>query len=382
MKTHKLIPTIILITALVTACAPLNTPSAGTQPAQPTASAASSSAVLDLVQGDGLLSDLYERVNPGVVSIRAYSNVNGDGAGSGFVYDAENGYILTNEHVTEGANELEVVFHNGLLAKAELVASDPDLDISVIQVLNPPEELTELALGSSAGLKVGQSVISLGNPFQLAGSMSLGIVSAIGRSMSSATGGYFTSVDLIQTDAAINQGNSGGPLLNLAGEVIGINRAIRTINESATGQALNSGVGLSIPIDIVKRVVPALIKDGKYAYPYLGISGMEEMTLPEWEALGFDGSVIGAYVNKVTPGGPAEKAGVVGGSEESSLNYLMKGGDVITAVDGKPVRKLSDLISYILTYHAPGDSISLSILRGGEPITAVLVLGNRPAAAQ
>lgn len=382
MKTQKILTISILTIFLLSACAPAAAPGTA-QPSQPAANSSTQAGVINLVQADGLLSDLYDRVNPGVVSIRAYSNANiGNSAGSGFVYDAKQGYIITNEHVTEGADKLEIAFHDGKLAKAELVAADADLDIAVIRVLNPPEPLVPLALGSSAAVRVGQSVISLGNPFQLAGSMSLGIVSAIGRSMSSQSGGFFTSVDLIQTDAAINQGNSGGPLLNLDGEVIGVNRAIRTINESASGLALNSGVGLSIPIDIVKRVAPALIEKGKYDYPYLGISGMEEMTLPEWEALGFDGSVIGAYINKVTPGGPAEKAGLVGGSEESSLRYLMKGGDVITAVDGKPVRKLSDVISYIFVNRSPGESIELTVVRGGKTITATLVLGSRPASAQ
>ena len=384
MRITKIITLSIITLFIISACAPAAAPAPapGAQPSPLASNGSAQGGVVDLVQADGLLSDLYERVNPGVVSIRAYSGVNGNGAGSGFVYDAENGYIITNEHVTEGAESLEVVFYNGKLAKAELVASDADLDISVIRVLNPPETLTALPLGNSAELRVGQSVISLGNPFELAGSMSLGIVSAIGRSMSSQSGGFFTSVALIQTDAAINQGNSGGPLLNLAGEVVGVNRAIRTINESASGLALNSGVGLSIPIDIVKRVAPALIEKGKYDYPYLGITGMEEMALPEWEALGYDGSVVGAYINKVTAGGPADKAGLRGGSEASTLSYLTKGGDVITAVDGVAVRKLSDVISYIFLNRAPGESVVLTVLRGGETLTVTLVLGSRPASAQ
>ncbi len=224
---------------------------------------------LDYEYQDSLLTTLYEKVNPGIVSIQVLSQA-GSSLGSGFVLDKA-GYIVTNFHVVEGARDLEVDFPSGMKIRGEVVGTDLDSDLAVIKVNAPEESLFPLPLGDSNQLKIGQSVIAIGNPFGLTGTMTLGIVSARGRTLDSLRqsleGGNFVAGGIIQTDAAINPGNSGGPLLNLYGEVIGINRAIRTDNSNASGEPTNSGIGFAIPINIVKRVAPVLIEKGSYDYP-------------------------------------------------------------------------------------------------------------------
>jgi 2-alkenal reductase len=191
-------------------------------------------------------------------------------------------------------------------------------------------------------------------------------------------GGFFSTADIIQTDAAINPGNSGGPLFNLKGEVVGINQSIRTeIFDSATGNAVNSGVGFSISINLVKRIVPYLIRDGSYEYPYLGISSDPDLSLAEIEALGLN-TYIGAYVTNVTPGGPADNAGIRGGAQPTAIELLLAGGDIITAIDGQPVSTFDDLLSYLTTNKSPGDTVVLTVLRDGESMDITVTLGKRP----
>ena len=218
----------------------------------------------DLVSLEDQLVTIYNDVNPGVVAIRSFS-ATGDNGGTGFVLNKE-GHIITNYHVVENMDDLEVAFPNGLKTRAEIVGTDLDSDIAVIQVDIAPEELHPLSLGDSDQIQIGQAVIAIGNPFGFNGTMTLGIVSGLGRAMRSLheapSGGVFSSGDIIQTDAAINPGNSGGPLLNLNGEVIGVNRAIFTTNFSETGQPLNSGLGFAISINIVKRVIHRLSQKG------------------------------------------------------------------------------------------------------------------------
>lgn len=323
---------------------------------------------------------LYEETNPGVVAIIVYAEGLTDGQGSGFMFDSQ-GHILTNYHVVETAEQIEVVFTSGYRVKGEIVGTDLDSDIAVIQVDAPSDEIHPLSLGSSADVKVGQTVVAIGNPYGLSGTMTVGIVSARGRMLDSMReapgGGYFTAADLIQTDAAINPGNSGGPLLNLNGEVIGINRAIRTNGDDGAGTLSNSGIGFAVPIDIVRRVAPYLIDTGKYDYPYLGIVSREEMTLSDRETLGIPVEVQGAYVISVTEDGPAEKAGIIGGGEPINYTDLPTGGDLITAVDDQPVRVFSDLLSYLVTYKSPGDSMDVTLLRNGEKLTVTVVLISR-----
>ena len=238
--------------------------------------------------------------------------------------------------------------------------------------------------------QIGQTVIAIGNPFQYFGSMSVGIVSAVHRTLDSQhatpdSGQPFTAGDLIQTDTAINPGNSGGPLFNLNGEVIGVNRAIETTNFSATGQPLNSGVGFAVSSNIISGVVPVIIKDGKYDYPYLGISSFSlgnpsqgGISLDEIKALGLK-QFTGTYVTELAAGGPAEKAGLKAGTQATSFQGLLAGGDLIIAIDGRPVLQYDDLIAYLITHKSPGDTVVLTIIRNGQQQDINLTLGSRPA---
>src|SRR6266496_413008 len=323
------------------------------------------------------LEALYQQVLPGVVAIQT-----GQSLGSGFVIDKD-GHIVTNQHVVEGATQVEVDFFSGFKTYGTVIGSDPDGDLAVVKVENAPaDQIHPLALGDSTTLKVGEEVVAIGNPFGLNGTMTVGIVSALGRTQPAHTApegnGVFSTADIIQTDAAINPGNSGGPLFNLNGEVVGINQSIRTDTfNSAQGNAVNSGVGFSISINLVKRVVPFLIRDGKYEYPYLGISSSSDLSLAEIEALGLK-TYTGAYVISVVPGGPADKAGIRGGDKTTSIEGLKAGGDVITAIDGKPVATYDDLLSYLITNKSHGETIVLTILRDGQPTDITVTLGKRP----
>jgi S1-C subfamily serine protease len=331
---------------------------------------------IDLYEMENLLITLYERVSPGVVAIQEV----GGGLGSGFVYDRE-GHIITNYHVVENTRELEISFASGYKTRGTVIGTDLDSDLAVIKVDAPAEVLIPLALGDSDLLRVGQSVVAIGNPFGLSGTMTTGIISAKGRTLDSfrqsSDGLFFSAGDLLQTDAAINPGNSGGPLLNLNGEVIGVNRAIRTAGISQTGDPINSGIGFAISINIIKRVVPSLIANGTYDYPYLGITARPELTLLEQETLGLARST-GAYIIAVTPGSPAEQAGLRAGSRRTNLAGLFADGDLIVAVDGLPVLVFGDLLSYLMVNKSPGDMITLTIVRDNEEKEVILTLGKRP----
>jgi 2-alkenal reductase len=333
-----------------------------------------------ITPSNDLLVNLYQQINPGVVAILMYSDGEPTGQGSGFVIDNQ-GHILTNYHVVENMVDFEVIFSDGYRAVGELIGIDPDSDIAVLKVTVPERELKPLALGSSAEVRVGQSVVAIGNPYGLSGTMTVGIVSARGRLLdairSSSSGSNFSSADLIQTDAAINPGNSGGPLLNLQGEVIGINRAIRTEGDINSG-VYNSGLGFVVPVDIVKRVVPFLIRDGKYDYPYLGITSSEEFTLPQLTALGLPPDVRGVYVNTVPKGTPAERAGIIGGSVATKFDNLLAGGDLITKIGSHAIVNFSDFLNYLVTNTSPGDTVELTVMRGGRELQFSATLVARP----
>jgi len=327
-----------------------------------------------------IYSSLYEAINQGVASISVYLDDAFIGQGSGFLFDTD-GHILTNYHVIEGASDIEVAFPNGMRARAFLVGADLDSDIAVVKTNFPLENVTPLPLGNSDAVKVGEYVAAIGNPYGLTGTMTVGIVSARGRLLDSLraapSGGFFTAPDLIQTDASINPGNSGGPLLNLNGEVIGINRAIRT-DEGNNGTISNTGIGFAVPIDIVKRVVPYLIRDGKYDYPYLGVVSRETLTLFDKELLGYPQEVTGAYVIDVSPGGPAEKAGIQGASTEDLYTELPIGGDLIIAMGEEPIRSFSELLAYLVTNTSPGDTVDVTVLRDSEELVFPVQLVKRP----
>ena len=330
----------------------------------------------DAAASDNALVALYAQVLPGVVSIST-----GQAIGSGFVYDS-NGHIVTNHHVIDGATgEVEVSFSSGYKAYGTVIGSDPDADVAVIQIDPATSQLQPLSIGDSSQLQVGQTVVAIGNPFGLNGTMTVGIVSGLGRTQiahASPEGGFFSTADIIQTDAAINPGNSGGPLFNMNGEVVGVNQSIRTENvDQTTGNAVNSGVGFALSINLVKRVAEGLIRDGKYEYPYLGISSRDDLPLEVIDALGLN-TFTGAYVVSVTPGGPADQAGIRGGSTPTSINGLEAGGDVIIAIDGRQIVTFDELLSYLITNKSPGDNVVLTILRDGQSQDVSVTLGNRP----
>ena len=319
-----------------------------------------------LSQQDALIS-LYQAVSPGVVSI-AVATDQGGGLASGFVIDKE-GHIVTNYHVVQDATYMEVSFTAGFKAVADVVGVDTDSDLAVIQVDAPEGELVPLALGDSDSLQVGQYVVAIGNPFGYNGSMSVGVVSSLGRSLESMnesprSGQFFSAGDIIQTDAAINPGNSGGPLLNLQGEVVGVNRAIESFNFDQQGRSLNSGIAFAVSSNIVKRVVPSLISQGRYDYPYLGITSVSNLTLADAKQLGLE-NANGALVSEVADGGPADQAGV-------------QANDMIIAMDGIPMKNFDQMIAYLFGHKNPGDTVKLTVIRNGQKLEIDLVLGARP----
>jgi S1-C subfamily serine protease len=335
-----------------------------------------------------VLMAIYAQVNPSVVNVTNYTSgdsLNGLprnfpenaliplGSGSGFVWD-DQGHIVTNHHVVQGADEVQITFSDGTTGLAELVGSDVTSDLAVLRIDPTGYNLQPVRRGSLEDVQVGMRVAAIGNPFGLEGTLTSGIVSAIGRSIPAAES--FSIPNSIQTDAPINPGNSGGPLLNERGEVIGVNAQIR----SQTG--VNSGVGFAIPIAIVERVVPALIANGRYEHSYLGVSGTTFSPLCA-EDLGVERAVRGAYLNQVLPGTPAAAAGLLGGSEDSGTRYInlcpqQRGGDIITAINDQPVTSFDDVLSYLESYTSPGDVVSVRILREGEEYLVDVELAPRP----
>ncbi|GAB4416793.1 MAG: trypsin-like peptidase domain-containing protein [Anaerolineae bacterium] len=350
---------------------------------------------------ENALSDIYAATLPSVVSIRVTQRVdrpsgllnpfefgNPDtpqseeqpreffdrGLGTGFVWDAD-GHIVTNHHVVADATDIEVIFANGETVKAELLGSDPNADLAVIKVDLPASELQPVTLGDSDAVKVGQLTIAIGSPFGQEFTMTSGIVSAVGRTIRSGNA-LFSIPEAIQTDASINPGNSGGPLLDRDGAVIGINSQIL----SRTGS--NSGIGFAVPINTAKQVVPTLMKGENYEYAWLGISGgtltsevAEFMKLPE--------GTQGALVIAVTQDGPADEAGLVGSDKTLTVagQEYQLGGDVITAINGQPVKTMDDLISYLIRETRPGDTAELQVIRpNGQQKTISVTLGVRPSA--
>ena len=306
-----------------------------------------------------MLIALHKQVSPGVVSIDTLitqGNQSGEAAGSGFVIDKQ-GYIITNNHVVEGANEVIVTFFNGTQMDAKIIGTDGDSDLAVLQVKQLPDGVQPLSLGDSDKVQVGEWVIAMGNPFALGTSMSTGIVSAIGRTIESLT--QYSIPQAIQTDAAINPGNSGGPLINMQGQVIGVDAQIAT---GGTSNA-NTGVGFAIPVNVVRLVAPVLIKQGVYHWPWLGVrGGSVNLVLARQQNLPVQ---LGAYIAEVTPGGPAAKAG-------------MQANDVVIGVDGKAVNSFDDLLT-IIAFHQPGDQVTLTVMRNGKQVQVPVTLEPRPA---
>jgi serine protease Do len=340
---------------------------------------------------ESTLENIYNQVGPSVVNIQV---INQDSSvtipgftpsnptpfsaalGSGFVWDMQ-GHIVTNNHVVDGATKITVTFSNGDTYTAKTVGADPSSDLAVIMVDVPASLLKPVTLADSANVKVGQIAIAIGTPFGLQGSMTVGIISALGRSLpvdqGSVNGTSYQIPDVIQTDAAINPGNSGGVLVDDQGQVIGVTAAIQSSTNS------NSGIGFVIPSNIVSKVVPALIKTGTYKHSWLGITGTtltpelaQGMNLPE--------QTRGALVEAVTTGGPADKSGLRGSTKNVTINGqdIPVGGDVIIAIDQQPIKSMDDVIGFLANNTTPGQKIAVTVLRSGKQGNIDITLGERP----
>ena len=319
------------------------------------------------------LIELFEKSEEGVVRIdvvKINSFRGGNSVGSGFVFDLF-GNIITNAHVIDNADNITVTFLDGSQYNASIVGMDKFTDIAVINVEEKPDYLHPLEIGDSSALKVGEPVAAIGNPFGLSGSMTSGIVSQIGRLLPSHDTG-FSIPNVIQTDAAINPGNSGGPLLNMNGKVMGINTAI----QSGTGQS--AGIGFAVPSNTISKVVPVLITEGKYSHPWIGISGQD--INPDLAKIRNLNHSKGFLIVTVIPDSPAEMAGLKGVSEIEKIDNkeYPKDGDIIISVDGKEVRKISDILIHLQEEKSVGDEMILGIIRNGEQMNVILTLVVRP----
>ncbi len=296
------------------------------------------------------------------------------GGGSGFVWDVD-GHIVTNNHVVEGASEVQVTFPDGTTAVAEVVGTDIDSDLAVIRISPRGYNLVPVRRGDIANVRPGMRVAAIGNPFGLESTLTSGIISALGRTIPSQ--GLYSIPEAIQTDAAINPGNSGGPLLNEQGEVIGVNAQINSETRS------NSGVGFAIPISIVERVVPSLIETGNYQHAYIGVSGGSLSPVCA-EALGVPVTLRGAVINEVRRGSPADRAnlrgadGFIEGRYSVVCNGVGIGGDIVTGIDGQPVNQFDDVLIYLERYTTPGDTVTFTVLRDGDERQIDVTLAARP----
>ncbi len=302
------------------------------------------------------------------------------GEGSGFVWDKQ-GNIVTNNHVVDGATDITVTFADGTSVPAQVVGRDPESDLAVIKIDSDKVALQPVTVADSTQVKPGQFVVAIGNPFGLANSMTFGIISALGRSLpvSSETSAMsltptYTIPDLIQTDAPVNPGNSGGVLLDLAGSLVGVPTAIES---PVRGSA---GVGYAIPSAIVQQVVPELIAQGRFEHPYIGISG-GTLVSKLAKAMGLPETQRGALVAMVASGSPAEKAGLQGSAKQVDIDgeQVKVGGDVITAINGQPVKDFEDLVTYLARSGKVGQEVKLTVLRNSSETTVSLTLAARPS---
>ncbi len=408
MMTTVMTMTLVLVFAIVlTACgAPtlaqqaadvLDAPAATATPQIPI----SGSGVAAL---EGTLEGIYERVNPSVVNIQVVQKskqsftmpempglpnmpdfgfeipdqgeVYQRGEGSGFVWDKE-GHIVTNNHVVDGADKISVTFYDGETVVGQVVGADADSDLAVVKVDVPAERLQPVQMADSSQVKVGELVVAIGNPYGLQGTMTVGFVSALGRSLpvesGQAAGTSYTIPDVIQTDAPINPGNSGGVLIDDQGKVIGVTSAIESPVRASVG------IGYAIPSAIVLKIVPQLISQGSYAHPHIGISGVT-LTPDMAQAMNLGSEQRGALVVDIVPGSAADSAGLRGSDRQITIDgeQVRVGGDVITAIDGQPVKKFDDVVAYLSRSTEVGQAITLTVLREGKEETVKLTLEARP----
>jgi S1-C subfamily serine protease len=333
-----------------------------------------SSGGVDPGGGEGpSVREVYTNDGPGVVTVDVGSEEMGPGGGSGFAI-ADNGYVVTNQHVVEGANNVSVRFASGARGKAKVVGEDPSTDIAVIKVNAPEETLKPLTLGDSDSVGVGDPVIAIGNPLDVGISVTTGIISGLGRPIPAPND--YTIDGAVQTDAAINPGNSGGPLLDARGTVIGMNAQV--LSDTGSFQ----GVGFAVPINTIKNVVQQLIEKGKVEHGYIGVRmfqvGVEELaTYSDRSAGDLSGKYglpeKGAIVSQATEGGPAEGAGIKGGERTEEIAGLQVPiGDVVTEAEGEPVSTPDDLIKVVNSLK-PGDDLNLTVVTPGEAARDVKV---------
>ncbi len=322
--------------------------------------------IFDSIDQTGLMPwpTIYNQVKDSVVLIQTDL-----GLGSGFVYDTK-GHIITNHHVIQGAETIQVSFLDGNITSANIVGMDIYSDLAVIKVDPEVTTLHPVVLGSSSELAVGSPVAAMGNPFGLSDTLTAGIVSSLERTLTAAEN--YVIIDIIQIDAAVNPGNSGGPLVNIYGQVVGVNTAI----ESETGTF--TGIGFAVPSDTVKREVDDLIATGSYAHPWLGVSA-RDVNIVIADAIGLE-KPQGVLVVDVTEGSPAEQVGLRGGDQNVTLagQFIPIGGDVITGIDGLHMRRMADLVVYMERNTSPGDSVVFEIIRDEQEISLTVTLGERP----
>lgn len=323
---------------------------------------------------------VYALAGPAVVHISSisyaydffFNPVPQEGTGSGFIYDTE-GHIVTNYHVIENAQELSVTLADGRSFQATVVGADPTNDLAVLSIEadNLPQPIP---LGDSDSLRVGQFVVAIGNPFGQVGTLTVGVISALGRIIESPDGRFIG--EAIQTDAAINPGNSGGPLLDLRGRLIGINAQIISPSQAS------AGIGFAVPVNTVRRVVPQLIARGRYPHPWLGVEYLP--LTQEWSKALRQGGInvpdTGLLVLQVVAGSPADRAGIRGGTQMVRLGgyRIPVGGDVIVALNGKPVSSSKEFIAYLETQTQVGDTITVTLMRDGREQDVQVTLAERP----
>lgn len=347
------------------------------------ASSSSSNGNASLVSGDCMTAaDIYDQVRPSVVEIDVTGTQSGpfgsqqfSGTGTGIVLDEE-GHILTNNHVAGDANEITVKFDDGATVTATLSGADAANDLAVIKIDPAAHDLTPAKLGDSSAMRIGDPVLALGNPFNLEGTLTAGIVSGLDRAYSEGNGTTRPIRGMIQTDAPVNPGNSGGPLINCQGEVIGVN----TLLDNPTGDSVNVGVAFAVAINTAKAELSQLEASQTVQHAYLGVSGTAvTSTLKSDLDLTVDS---GVYILLVADGGPADTAGLHGAfstqQAADSAQAPVKGGDVIVSVDGHDVTTIEELASYLDLNHKPGDTVELGVVRDGESITLTATLGNWP----
>jgi serine protease Do len=353
---------------------------------------------------EGALENVYTQVNPSVVNIRVVQKQSGflqdqsqfpfdfnspqnsqpqtpqysEGLGSGFIWDSE-GHIVTNNHVIDGADKIEVTFADGTILPATLVGSDSYSDLAVIKVEGAPDLMHPVQLADSTQVKVGEMAIAIGNPFGLEGTMTVGIISALGRTLAASgsnpsSGAVYSIPDIIQTDAPINPGNSGGVLVDEQARVIGVTAAIESSVNS------NAGIGFAIPSAMVSKVVPALIQTGKYDHTYLGISGTS-LTPDIVKAMNLKVGQRGVLVVTVTADGPAAQAGLHPSQDTTTIDgqNIPIGGDVITAINDQVLTKMDDLIAYLNDKTEVGQVVKLTVLRESKETSLDVTLAARPA---